>query len=66
MLACLGASHSPGYTLAYAAESVGHLLVNDPVPGLIFECGRYKASVQLGFAWQIIARLSVAMYSDMG
>ena len=36
------------------------------MPGLITECGSYKAIGQLGFAWRLIARLSVVMYSDMG
>ena len=36
------------------------------MPGLITECGRYKAIGQLGFAWRLIARHSVVMYSDMG
>lgn len=66
MLACPGASHSPCCTLACTAESVGYLLVNDSVPVLLTECGRYKAIVQLGPAWQLNARLSVVMYSDMG
>ncbi len=66
MLACPGASLSSCYTLAYTAESVRHLLVTDSVPGLIIECGRYKAIVQLGFAWQLIARISEVRHSDMG
>ena len=66
MLGCPCASHSPRCTLGYAAESVMHLLVNHFVPGLITECARYKAIVQLGFAWHLIARLSVVMYSRHG